>query len=482
MKGNPMAEEAPEAFYTVILTGVKDEEAKKKVADTMARITTNLPADKALKRLESLPWTLTRRATEKNAERLVRVMERLGATVQLSPSPPEPEPPKPVETKAPERPTRLPETPTSVSQELSVASGVPLIWATGSEPETKEKPSPALPPPVSAAPVSAPELPPKLGATDGSGTSSGGDGFSIEPMSFGGILDRTFQICRRHFWKLLVIVGIPYLVTAGLALGITVVAVVMGFTFEAIGDVPIWIMVAAAVTVVPSIIVAIIAMFYLSQGALIHAVSVVHLGRDVRVGDAYRFVLARLGKFVLTSILVVIVIFMTVLIAVMFGVVLFFLSKEITSWGWWSVVTWLPLSLIPIYASIKLLLFDKVVIIEDIAYTGALKRSWELLTGKADGDWPRGYFLRLIILLFLFALISMVIALVFQIPASIIAAFMPKSWIVGPVVQQLLSNIGGLIGGIFGGVCLVVFYYDIRSRKEGFDLKMLAGMTESGKQ
>jgi len=53
-----------------------------------------------------------------------------------------------------------------------------------------------------------------------------------------------------------------------------------------------------------------------------------------------------------------------------------------------------------------------------------------------------------------------------------------QNWIVGPVVQQLLSNFGGVIGGIFGGVCLVVFYYDIRSRKEGFDLKMLAQQHE----
>lgn len=188
--------------------------------------------------------------------------------------------------------------------------------------------------------------------------------------------------------------------------------------------------------------------------------------------------LARIGKFILTSVLAVIVIFATVLIAVLLGVVLFFISKEVTGSGWWSAVTWLPLSLIPFYASIKLLLFDKIVIIEDIAYTNALKRSWDLLTGKAEGEWPRGYFLRLLILLCLFVLISVVIAMVFQIPAAIIAALIPESRFVGPVVHWFLSNIGSLIGSIFGSVCLVVFYYDIRCRKEGFDLKMLAGMAE----
>ena len=76
----------------------------------------------------------------------------------------------------------------------------------------------------------------------------------------------------------------------------------------------------------------------------------------------------------------------------------------------------------------------------------------------------------------------MTIAMVFQIPAAIIAALISESRIVGPVVQWFLSNIGSLIGGIFGSVCLVVFYYDIRSRKEGFDLRMLAGITEGGNE
>jgi hypothetical protein len=468
-----MGEATSEALYLVILTKIRDEEAKKKVAETLSRVTTNLPVDKALKRMESLPWTLTRRATAKNAERLVRVMERLGGTVQVSPAPAETTSPESVGTQVvpgaavlPETQAKVSDVPSSTPSKLTVPSSASSQQAKGPPPRPRQPPSQPSPP-----------APPKLNVKGGS-EPPGGDGFSIEPLSLGGILDRTFQICRRHFWKLFAIVGIPYLVVAALAIIVAIVAVVVGFTLQRLGDLPMWVLIAAAVTVIPSIIVAIFAMFYLSQGALIHAVSVVHLGRDIRVRDAYRFVLARLGKFVLTSVLLVIVTFAAILIAVLFGVVLFFISKEVFPSGWWSVIFWLPLSLIPFYTATKMLLFDKVVIIEDIAYTNALKRSWDLLTGKADGGWPRGYFSRLIILLFLFGLISVTIALVFQMPASIIAALMPKSWIVGSVVQQLLSNIGGVIGGIFGGVCLVVFYYDIRSRKEGFDLKMLAQQHE----
>jgi hypothetical protein len=474
MKGDLMGEETPEPFFTAILTSVRDEEAKKKVADTLARITTNLPADKALKRMESLPWTLTRRATQKNAERLVRVMERLGATVQLSPTPPEPPASsKPVETSPPPGV----EAQTKRSDEQKGVSGAAAVPRTGSAKETKEKPSPSPSLPLSTPPPAPPKPPPKVSATDGSG-SSGGDGFSIEPLSFGGILDRTFQISRRHFWKLLAIIGIPYLATIGLLVCIPIAAVIVGFTSHALGDVPVWVLIAAAVTVIPSVIVLVIAMIYFSQGAMIHAVSVAHLGHDVRVGGAYRFVLSRLGKYLVTAILCAIVISASFLIAVLFSVVLFFICKEITSSGWWSAITWLPLALIPFYMSFKLLLFDKVVIIEDVAYMSALKRSWDLLTGKAGGEWPRRYFTRLLVLLFLFSLISVAVAWLFQIPASIISALMPHSKIIGPVVHAVLISIGSLIGGILGAVSMVVFYYDIRSRKEGFDLRMLAEMAE----
>ena len=333
-----MGEETSEALYTVVLTKVRDEEAKKKVAETLSRVTTNLPVDKAFKRMELLPWTLTRRATAKNAEQLARVMERLGATVQVSPSPSEARSTEPAGTQVVPRAAVLPETRTAVQDDLSSTPGDSIVPPPVSSLQTEGQPSPPQQP-------SSPP-PPELNMKDGS-EPPGGDGFSIEPLSLGGILDRTFQISRRHFWKLLAIVGIPYLVVAGLVLIVSIVVVIVGFTVQSLGDLPIWVLIAAGVTVIPSIIVAIIAVFYLSQGALIYAVSVVHLGRDIRVGDAYRFVLARLVKFVLTSVLLVIVTLAAFLIAVLFGVVLFFISREVFSSGWWSAITWLPLSLIP---------------------------------------------------------------------------------------------------------------------------------------
>ena len=201
------------------------------------------------------------------------------------------------------------------------------------------------------------------------------------------------------------IIAVPWLVTFVMAVvaSILIGAVAAGFTVQSLKDLSGWAIVLLAVTVVPSVIVVVITAFYLSQAALIHATSCVYLDREVLVWDAYRFVLNRLGRYFLTSMLFVVVCGALVFFPIIIGAFLFYLSELVLSSGWWSIVTWPLLALVPTYGIIKLLLFDKVVIIENVGYAAALGRSWNLLAGKAQSDWPRGYFLRLVILLHLFS-------------------------------------------------------------------------------
>ena len=137
------------------------------------------------------------------------------------------------------------------------------------------------------------------------------------------------------------------------------------------------------------------------------------------------------------------------------------------------------MAVVPTYAIPKLFLFDKVVILEDRAYYQAVKRSLDLLTGKADSSWPAGYWLRFVILMNLIVLIHLAVYIVFGVPAAIIQFLVPESLAtVARVVSEVVNNLAGLIAGLFGSVCVVVFYYDIRNRKEGFDLSMLAAASE----
>ena len=432
---------------TVTITAVKDEAAKRAIAESLSRITTgHPPVERVLARLDNLPWRLTRSAGVSSAKKLVNILEGLGASVQITPP--------------------LPADAVSDSKQTSAVS--------------RTTPTPPMPPenrqtqPRVAAPPQAFSREERAARPEKDQTVDSGE-FLLEPLSLGGILDRTFQICRSHFWKLLAIASIPVLITGGIALVGTLVFLLAGFTWHTLGGLPQWIMIAGAVLVIPSLIVFLVALFYLSQGAMIHAVSFIYLSRNIVVKEAYRFVMGKLGRFVLTSFLFVVVAFGFVTAPMLLGIGAYFAFRLFTS-GWWSAVTWPFLMLIPAYGITKLLLFDKVVIIEDTAYLAALKRSWHLIQGKADRGWPKTYFMRIVVLLHLFVLINLTIAMVFQAPAAVVAAIISEHVIVAQIFKQLLSTLGSLVGGVFGSVCLVVFYYDLRNRKEGFDLKMLARM------
>ena len=71
---------------TVTITAVKDEAAKRAIAENLSRITSgHPPVERVLARLENLPWRLTRNARVSSAKKLVSILEGLGASVQISP-------------------------------------------------------------------------------------------------------------------------------------------------------------------------------------------------------------------------------------------------------------------------------------------------------------------------------------------------------------------------------------------------------------
>jgi len=80
-----MAEDPSRTIYTVVLTGVRDKSSMTSVAHTLSNVSDRLPLELVMKRLKSLPWTLTRKATLKKAMRLVKLLESLGGKTQCIP-------------------------------------------------------------------------------------------------------------------------------------------------------------------------------------------------------------------------------------------------------------------------------------------------------------------------------------------------------------------------------------------------------------
>ena len=369
-----MPPERTETVHTVIITSVRDETTRKRVAHSLAKVTRNISAEQIRTRLNKLPWTLTRSATPKRAARLVRLLERLGATVKVIPPLPMALVPDVDETQILPGAHMLSET-----QMVSSTQFISVPEKAG-DPGADEAP-----------PARAPSAKGADSAREGEKVPAK-DGFDIEPLTLGGILDRSFQICRGHFWKLFAILAIPWLVIVVLAIIVTVVALLVGFNLQSLSTTSKGVLLILAVTVIPSFAIIAIALFYLSQGAVIHAVSSIYLGREIFVREAFRFVLSRLGRYFLTSFLFVLATFGFTFVPIILGALLFFALEWVNISGWWSAITWLPLACITGYGVTKLLLFDKVVIIENVAYGKALSRSWNLTSGKTDGNWPRGFF------------------------------------------------------------------------------------------
>jgi hypothetical protein len=478
-----MAQEPTETVHTVVITAVKDDAAKIAIVKALANVTKKIQPEQIRAKLDALPWTLTRSAPPKRASRLARLLERLGATMRIIP------PLEELPRLGVEETQILPQT--ELVSETQFMSATQFIDVPNAGPEAP-RPAPAAPSPTPVVPSAAPAVPPpasrpaqtaaapETSPLDHTFTVEGTPIPDIEPLTLGGLLDRTFRICRTHFWKLTAIVTIPWLFAAVVGMGIFALFVVTGITIQDVTNMELWLILLAGITL-PAALVAFLSVVFVSQGAIIHAVSCIYLERPVLIGAAYRFVMGRFWKFLLTSLeisLVALVLFV-VPIGLMggLGLLFYYLFEAFAGSGWWSAFTWpllLMLLVIPFYCITKMLLWDKVLIIEDVAYGDSFRRSWNLMSGRAEGVWPKTHFMRLVVLLHLFIFISIAVAYFFELPPTLIKIFLSGKSVVWEVITQVFHQIGSVLGGLFGSVCMVIFYYDLRSRKEGFDLKMLA--------
>jgi hypothetical protein len=121
------------------------------------------------------------------------------------------------------------------------------------------------------------------------------------------------------------------------------------------------------------------------------------------------------------------------------------------------------------------LLVDKVVVLEDKAWFKALRRSTELMKSRTEqGFWKRPKNKAGLILLLGF-LIGIGIHLLFQVPGLLGRMFVPiGTTVTWQTVQQILNVVATSLAAVFTAIAMILYYYDIRLRSEGFDLKMMA--------
>jgi Membrane domain of glycerophosphoryl diester phosphodiesterase len=265
----------------------------------------------------------------------------------------------------------------------------------------------------------------------------------LRPLSLGEILDRTFSVYRANFLLFVGIAAVPQALVLLFNLGQTLLVAVplnplkpqsAATTFDAkiIGG---WIFGA-----IFGLFVYLMAYVY-SHGAAVNAVSDIYLGQSATIVGSFRKMRGHAGTLLGVLILN--------FLAVFAGFFVFIVGA--------------------FYAMCRLTVSVPAAILEDKEASACLSRSWDLTQDNVG---------RALAIIVLYAAISYALVGLFSAPFLFMifwAAYqkslaMVKFWTV-------LSNLGTFVGGTLATpvvtIASTVFYYDLRVRKEAFDLQMM---------
>ena len=261
----------------------------------------------------------------------------------------------------------------------------------------------------------------------------------LRPLSLGELLDRTFFLYRRHFLLFTGIAAIPYSLFFVVNLTTTLVSRISasGSRFPGQSS-PVAVGLAGGLLALIVILAGFIAYLF-SIGASVFAVSEIYAGHQTSIGASLHRVRGHAGT--------------------VFGVL--FLSGLIVMGGFILVV-------IPaIYFACRICVATAAALLEDIGPSDAIRRSFELTKDFAG----RAFLIYLLAFAMAFAVVG-----VLQFPFGIlIAVYAKQPQLV--TILTLLTQVGSFIGNVLvapvSTIAFALFYYDLRVRKEAFDLQMM---------
>jgi hypothetical protein len=289
-------------------------------------------------------------------------------------------------------------------------------------------------------------------------------------MTTGEVLDRTFNLYRNNF---VLFAGISALAAVFLV-ACTALLLVLGLNAPAPGA-RVDPQYMQTVFIDLAIYMVVIGLFYLiggsfAMGATIYAVSKVHLGQPVNIGESYRRVWPLLGR-IINIVLSIGIRMVGVFLLIYLGMVAVGILLGLALRGG-GVIAGLLLGLVVFggiiggYIFIARLYFKyslavPACVLENIKATPSLKRSTFLSKGSLG---------RIFLIYLLMGIIGAALSLVLQLPANLFVRSAPSVAIGWQLVGTFLAfSFSFPISTI--AICLV--YYDQRVKKEAFDLQMM---------
>jgi hypothetical protein len=266
--------------------------------------------------------------------------------------------------------------------------------------------------------------------------------------TLGEILDRSFALYRGNFALFIGITAIPQL----LVLALNLAQIFLGLSdavpqapdstqFQAGATAANSALVGVSVVVGILTIIVVIIAYLLSQGATVSAVADLYVGHGTTIRASFQKVRRDLGT--------------------LFGVVM--LNGLAVAGG-------MILFIIPgIYIACRLMIAVPAAVLENLGPRSSLERSFALTKDSAG---------RAFLILLLYFVLLMVAMIAFTFPATLGAATaqnnpaMMRIWL---GLAQVLNTVGTVLVTPILTIASSILYFDLRVRKEAFDLQMMMG-------
>ena len=260
-------------------------------------------------------------------------------------------------------------------------------------------------------------------------------GLDLRPLSLGEILDRTFSLYRRYFLLFIGIAGIPALVQLSFNL-------LRVFSRDLVMLKSISSVALLFLTMIVSVV-----MYLFSQGATILTVTDLYLGRSPAIGQSFRRVW---GSF-----------FSLLGVVILNGLAVGFATLLLVIPG--------------IYLACRLFVCVPAALIEDRGPSESLSRSFELTRDSAGRAFV------ILVLYFVVAFsISSLLTWPFAIPAGLAMRSNPAGATPWLALTQVMSSIATVLVTPILLIATSLFYFDMRVRKEGFDLQFMLDPDSEG--
>lgn len=292
--------------------------------------------------------------------------------------------------------------------------------------------------------------------------------FPLVPMGAGDILDQAIRIYRQDFVTVVGIVAIfsvPLLLINVLAAALTIP---LGSQFSTIEDSSPFVLVYFLATIITTILSAIASVFQV--GALAVVISERYLGHTITIRQAY----ARTFKRWLSLLLAIIIIgLLDLALLTVFFLPFFALAFAAAGSGssedalagilvLCSCLLFIPVLFLLVYLNVHWIFVTQAIVLESHTSTGGMGRSWRLVKGTFWRVLGFSIILSILVGLFSAGPIYLVSFASLVLPSVVLASVLNS--IIQTAVQVLVTPIQ------FAAVTLL--YYDLRIRKEGFDLQL----------